>query len=277
MDYFYLPLEKWTNMFVDGWFLPTFSNTFDALSKGLNAFIGGVTDLLLFIPAELFTLVLALIAWKFAGKGMALFTVIGFLFIGSVDIWDESMQTLAIVIVATFVSLVIGVPIGILSAMNNRIQNVVRPILDFMQTLPSFVYLIPAVLLFGLGGVPAVIATFIFAAPPAVRMTNLGIRSVSKEVVEASRAFGSTKSQLLFKVQLPLAVPSIMAGVNQTIMLSLSMAVIASMIGAPGLGASVLTAISRVNIGLGLVSGLGIVVLAIVLDRITQGLGQGRA
>ncbi|MFD2638669.1 ABC transporter permease [Piscibacillus salipiscarius] len=277
MDYFYLPLEKWTNEFVNGWFLPTFSNTFDAMSNGLNAFINSVTDVLLFIPAELFTLILAIIAWRFAGKGMAFFTVIGFLFIGSVDIWEQSMQTLSIVIVATFVSLVVGVPIGIFSALNNHVQNTVRPVLDFMQTLPSFVYLIPAVLLFGLGGVPAVIATFIFAAPPAVRMTNLGIRSVSKEVVEASRAFGSTKSQLLFKVQLPLAVPSIMAGVNQTIMLSLSMAVIASMIGAPGLGASVLTAISRVNIGLGLVSGLGIVVLAIVLDRITQGLGQGKA
>ncbi|SEQ66424.1 ABC transporter permease [Piscibacillus halophilus] len=276
MDYFYFPLERWTNTFVDEWFLPTFGNAFDTVSNGLNAFIGGVTDLLLFIPAELFTLIIAAIAWRLSGRNLAIFTVIGFLFIGSVDLWTEAMQTLSIVIVATLVSLIVGIPIGIFSAMNDRILNIVKPILDFMQTLPSFVYLIPAVLLFGLGGVPAVIATFIFAAPPAVRMTNLGIRSVSKEVVEASRAFGSTKRQLLFKVQLPLAVPSIMAGVNQTIMLSLSMAVIASMIGAPGLGASVLTAISRVNIGLGLSAGLGIVVLAIVLDRITQGIGQGR-
>ncbi|WP_419893552.1 ABC transporter permease [Oceanobacillus kimchii] len=276
MDYFFLPLEQWMNEFVNGWFLPTFSGIFNVISEVFNIFISGVTDLLLMIPAELFTIILALIAWKVSGIGLAVFTIIGFLFIGSVDMWEGAMQTLAIIIVATLVSLVIGIPVGILSAMNDGVQRIVRPILDFMQTLPSFVYLIPAVLLFGLGGVPAVMATFIFAAPPAVRMTNLGIRSVPKEIIEASRAFGSTNKQLLYKVQIPLAIPSIMAGVNQTIMLSLSMAVVASMIGAPGLGASVLTAISQVNIGLGLVAGLGIVVLAIVLDRITQGIGKGK-
>ncbi|MDQ0351958.1 glycine betaine/proline transport system permease protein [Alkalibacillus filiformis] len=276
MNYFELPLEQWTNTFVDDWFLPTFGNAFDSIGSVLNAFVDLVTDVLLFIPPELFTLLLVILSWRVGGKGLAVFTFLGMLFIGSVDIWEESMHTLSIVIVSTFVSLLVGIPVGILSAMNNRVQSVVRPTLDFMQTLPSFVYLIPAVLLFGLGGVSAVIATFIFAAPPAVRMTNLGIRHVPKEVIEASKAFGSTSKQLLFKVQLPLAVPSIMAGVNQTIMLSLSMAVIASMIGAPGLGATVLQAISRVNIGLGLVGGLGIVVLAIILDRITQGIGQGQ-
>ncbi|MET3683151.1 glycine betaine/proline transport system permease protein [Alkalibacillus flavidus] len=274
MNYFYFPLEQWTNTFVNEWFLPTFSSAFESISVVLNSFVDFVTNTLLFIPAELFTLILVLIAWRLGGKGLAFFTLIGMLYLGSVDIWEESMNTLSIVIVSTFVSLVIGIPVGIFSAMNNKVQAIVRPTLDFMQTLPSFVYLIPAVLLFGLGGVSAVIATFIFAAPPAVRMTNLGIRHVPKEVIEASKAFGSTSKQLLFKVQLPLAVPSIMAGVNQTIMLSLSMAVIASMIGAPGLGATVLTSISRVNIGLGLVGGLGIVVLAIILDRITQGIGQ---
>jgi len=168
----------------------------------------------------------------------------------------------------------IGIPVGIFSALNKTADKIVRPILDFMQTLPSFVYLIPAILLFGLGNVPAVIATFIFAAPPAVRMTALGIRQVPTDVIEASRAFGSTTSQLLFKVQVPLALPTIMAGVNQSIMLALSMAVVASMIGAPGLGTTVLTGISTVNVGLGLTGGLAIVVLAIILDRITQKLGQ---
>lgn len=274
MNYFYFPLEEWTNSFVNEWLLPTLGNSFDAFSNSLRAFINGVANLLIAVPPELFAIVIALISWKFAGKGIALFSLVGFLFIGSVDIWEESMQTLSVVIVSTLLSLAVGVPIGIVSAMNDTVQRFVRPTLDFMQTLPSFVYLIPAVLLFGLGGVPAVIATFIFATPPCVRMTNLGIRQVPTDVVEASRAFGATTKQLLFKVQLPMAVPTIMAGVNQTIMLALSMAVIASMIGAPGLGSTVLTGISTVNVGLGLVGGLGIVVLAIILDRITQGIGQ---
>ncbi|UOQ83400.1 ABC transporter permease [Gracilibacillus salinarum] len=274
MNYFDLPLEQWTNDFVNGWLLPVTSGLFDRISDWIGAFIDGVTNLLIFIPPEIIAIVLILLAWKTAGKGVALFTLIGTIYLGSVDLWPESMQTLAIVLVSTIISVVLGVPIGILSAMNSVINKIVKPILDFMQTLPIFVYLIPAILLFGLGGVPAVIATFVFAAPPAVRMTNLGIRQVPEEVVEASRAFGSTPSQLLFKVQLPLAVPTIMAGVNQTIMLALSMAVVASMIGAPGLGDTVLTGISTVNVGLGLTGGLGIVVIAIILDRITQGLGN---
>lgn len=184
------------------------------------------------------------------------------------------MQTVAIVIVSTVISIMFGIPVGILSALNKTVDKMVRPILDFMQTLPSFVYLIPAILLFGLGGVPAVIATFVFATPPAVRMTNLGIKQVPSDVIEASRAFGSTPWQLLFKVQFPLAMPTVMAGINQTMMLALSMAVIASMIGAPGLGSTVLSGISTVNVGLGLTGGLGIVVLAIMLDRITQNLGD---
>ncbi|UOQ49878.1 proline/glycine betaine ABC transporter permease [Gracilibacillus caseinilyticus] len=274
MNYFDLPLEQWTNDFVNGWLLPVTSGLFDRISDWIGAFIDGVTNLLIFIPPEIIAIVLILLAWKTAGKGVALFTLIGTIYLGSVDLWPESMQTLAIVLVSTIISVVLGVPIGILSAMNSIVNKIVKPILDFMQTLPIFVYLIPAILLFGLGGVPAVIATFVFAAPPAVRMTNLGIRQVPEEVVEASRAFGSTSSQLLFKVQLPLAIPTIMAGVNQTIMLALSMAVVASMIGAPGLGDTVLTGISTVNVGLGLTGGLGIVVIAIILDRITQGLGN---
>ncbi|WP_261134480.1 proline/glycine betaine ABC transporter permease [Bacillus sp. Marseille-Q3570] len=274
MNYFYLPLEEWTNAFVNEWLLPVMGDFFNQISNGLGAFITGVTDLLLVIPPEVITLIFILLSWRFAGKGMALFTLVGCVYLGSVNLWDGAMQTVAVVIVSTILSIVVGVPAGILSATNGIVDKIVRPILDFMQTLPSFVYLIPAILLFGLGGVPAVIATFVFATPPAVRMTTLGIKQVPADVVEASRAFGSTPRQLLFKVQLPMAVPTIMAGVNQTIMLALSMAVIASMIGAPGLGSTVLSGISTVNVGLGLTGGLGIVVLAIVLDRITQGLGK---
>lgn len=274
MNYFDFPLEEWTNNFVDNWLLPYMSGFFDVISGGLSSFIDGVTNLLIWIPAELIVLVLIFLSWRIAGKGMALFTLIGTLFIGSVDLWVESMQTFSIVIVSTVISVMVGIPVGILSALNKTVNSIVRPILDFMQTLPSFVYLIPAILLFGLGNVPAVIATFIFAAPPAVRMTTLGIKQVPEDVIEASRAFGTTSKQLLFKVQIPLASPTIMAGVNQSIMLALSMAVVASMIGAPGLGTTVLTGISTVNVGLGLTGGLAIVVLAIILDRISQNLGQ---
>jgi len=274
MNYFDFPLESWTNSFVDNWLLPYMSGFFDQISDILSALIDGVTNSLIAIPAEIIVLVLILLSWKIAGKGIALFTLIGTVYIGAVDLWSESMQTLSIVFVSTVISIMIGIPVGIMSALNKTVDKIVRPILDFMQTLPSFVYLIPAILLFGLGNVPAVIATFIFAAPPAVRMTALGIRQVPTDVIEASRAFGSTTSQLLFKVQVPLALPTIMAGVNQSIMLALSMAVVASMIGAPGLGTTVLTGISTVNVGLGLTGGLAIVVLAIILDRITQKLGQ---
>jgi glycine betaine/proline transport system permease protein len=277
MNYFTLPLEEWTNTFINEWLLPVFGGFFNGISIILSWFVDGVTSTLLFIPPELFAVLIALLAWKLSGRNLAIFALAGFLYIGAVDIWVESMTTLSIVLVSTIVSIFIGIPIGILSAMNSRIEQAVRPTLDFMQTLPVFIYLIPAVLLFGLGGVPAVIATTIFAMPPAVRMTNLGIRQVPADIIEASQAFGSTSRQMLMKVQLPLAVPTIMAGVNQTIMLALSMAVVASMIGAPGLGSIVLSGISNVNVGQGLVGGLGIVVMAIILDRMTQGLTQKTA
>ncbi|MCF2650407.1 ABC transporter permease [Niallia sp. Sow4_A1] len=274
MNYFFFPLEDWTNQFVDNWLLPVLGDFFNSFSGVLSIFINAVTNLFTFIPAEVIAIILALLAWRFAGKGMAIFTIIGALYLGSVDLWTGAMQTLSIVIVATFFSIVVGIPLGILTAKNRTLDHIVRPILDFMQTLPSFVYLIPAILLFGLGEVPAVISTFVFATPPAVRMTSLAIKQVPADIVEAAKAFGSTSWQLLVKVQLPNAIPTIMAGINQTIMLALSMAVIASMIGSPGLGSIVLSGISSVNVGLGLTGGLGIVVLAIILDRITQGLGK---
>ena len=186
------------------------------------------------------------------------------------------MQTLALVLSATVIAVTIGIPLGVWAARNDIVSRTVRPILDFMQTMPAFVYLIPAVLFFRLGQVPGVIATVIFAMPPVVRLTNFGIRGVSEEAVEAGRAFGASDSELLFKVQLPLATPTILAGVNQTIMLALSMVVIAAMIGAGGLGQEVLKGIEQLRIGLGFESGLAVVILAIVIDRITQALGGGK-
>lgn len=274
MSSFYIPLEDWTNYFVDNWLIPVMSGFFDQISDVLSMFIESIVNLLILIPPFILIIILVALAWFLAGKGTAIFTLIGSLYIIGVDMWVDAMETVAIVIVSTIISIIIGIPFGILSALSNPIEKIIKPILDFMQTLPSFVYLIPAILLFGLGGVPAVIATVVFSLPPTVRMTSLGIRQVPSEVVEAARAFGSTPRQLLVKIQLPLAMPAIMTGINQTIMLALSMTVVASMIGAPGLGTSVLKGISNVNIGLGLTSGLGIVVLAIVLDRITQGLGE---
>ncbi|WP_096200694.1 ABC transporter permease [Bacillus sp. FJAT-45350] len=274
MNFFYLPLEEWTNDFVDFWLLPVLGGFFDVISTYIAAILNLVGSILIGIPPIVMTIIIVILAWRLAGKGVAIFSIIGLVYLGSVDLWVAGMQTLSIVLVATLLSIIIGVPIGIWSAKSETAESVIRPTLDFMQTLPSFVYLIPAILLFGLGGVPAVIATFVFATPPAVRLTGLGIKQVPEDVTEAARAFGSTSWQMLTKVQLPLAVPTIMAGINQTIMLSLSMAVIASMIGAPGLGSTVLAGISSVNVGLGLVGGLGIVVLAIILDRVTQGIGK---
>lgn len=274
MKFFDLPLADWTNHFVEGWLIPVLGGYFNVIGSYISLLLNAFESLLMTIPPIAMALILVLLAWRTAGKGIALFTLIGLLYLGSVDLWAEGMQTLAIVLVAALFSLLIGIPLGIWSAKSNIVEKIVRPILDFMQTLPSFVYLIPMILLFGIGGVSAVMATFVFATPPAVRLTNLGIRQVPKDVVEAAQSFGSTQWQVLTKVELPLALPTMMAGVNQTIMMALSMAVISAMIGASGLGSVVLSGISRVDAGLGLTGGLGIVVLAIILDRVTEGLGR---
>lgn len=271
------PLEDWTNSFVDHWLVPTLGGFFTMISHAISIVLDGFQAFLISVRPEIMAFVILLIVWRTAGKKMVVFTLVGLLYIASVHLWAAAMQTLSIVLAATIFSIGVGVPVGILCAKSDRMDRWMRPILDFMQTLPSFVYLIPTILLFGIGGVPAVISTFIFAAPPAVRLTNLGIRQVPEDIVEAARAFGSTPWQMLTKVQMPMALPTVMAGINQTIMLALSMAVIASMIGAPGLGSTVLSGISQVNVGLGLIGGLGIVVLAIVLDRITEGLGGKKA
>ena len=207
-------------------------------------------------------------------RGLSIFVVLGLLLIWNLDYWEGTMLTLALIITSSLISILIGVPLGIWMSKKKAVENIVTPILDFMQTMPAFVYLIPAVSFFGIGMVPGIIASVIFAMPPVVRLTNLGIRQVSTELIEAADAFGSTGRQKLFKVQLPLAKTTIMQGINQTIMLALSMVVIASMIGAEGLGTEVYRAITRNNAGQGFAAGLSIVILAIILDRIIQGINN---
>jgi len=222
-------------------------------------------------PFWLVAIMVAIIAYFLAGKRVALFTLAGLLFIAAIDLWPETIITLSLVIEATLLALLIGIPTGILAAKSDILDRLLHPVLDFMQTMPAFVYLIPAIMIFRMGAVPAVISTVIFAMPPTIRLTNLAIRQVPKELVEAGEAFGSNWFQMLLKVELPQALPTIMAGVNQCIMLSLSMVVIASMIGAGGLGSVVLNGLSNLDVGLGFEGGIAVVIIAIILDRLTQG------
>ena len=235
-----------------------------------------IEDFLLWVPWWLFIGVVALVAWKISGLTVAMISVGGLLFIGVTEVWDEAMSTLAVVGTATFISVAIAIPVGIIMAKNDLVAGVIRPILDLMQTIPSFVYLIPAILFLGLGMVPAMLATMVYATPPAMRLTNLGIRLVPPELKEAARAFGTTPWQMLIKVELPLARPTIMAGVNQTIMMALAMVVIASLVGSRGLGSDILAGIAQLETGRGVMAGLGIVMLAVVIDRISQGLARGK-
>ena len=258
------------------WLTDTFAFLFDPIQKYSEIAMEFTTETLLLVPPILFILIIAAIAF-FASKktfGLATFSIIGLWFIYNQDLWSDLMNTLTLVLVASLLSIVIGVPFGILMAKSKIANAIIAPILDFMQTMPAFVYLIPAVAFFGIGMVPGVFASLIFAIPPTVRFTNLGIRQVSFELVEAAESFGSTGAQKLFKVELPLAKSTIMAGINQTVMLALSMVVIASMIGAPGLGREVLSSLQRAQVGTGFVSGLGLVVLAIIIDRLTQKLNK---
>ncbi|WP_024302069.1 proline/glycine betaine ABC transporter permease [Pseudogulbenkiania sp. MAI-1] len=250
-----------------------FRGGFDAFSSGLGAVVELLENGLAAVPFIAMLVILVAIALWRRGVVFAIFVGLALEAIQYMGLWTQTVSTLALVIAATFFSLAVGVPLGIWGARNNRVEVVLRSLLDFMQTMPAFVYLIPAVILFGLGRVPAVIATIVFAMPPVVRLTTLGIRQVREELLEAGRSFGSTDWQLLWKIQLPNALPSIMAGVNQTIMMALSMVVVASMIGAGGLGEYVLSGIQRLDIGIGFEGGLGVVLLAIVLDRLTESFG----
>jgi glycine betaine/proline transport system permease protein len=272
----YLPVGKWVNGGIS-YLLDNNSKLFDSIGDGINILARLIEHGLQALPVWLLIgLFIAVsffrLSWKFA-----LFTAASLSFIVVIGFWDHTVMTLALITTATMISLFIGIPLGIWCTKDNRINALVRPVLDFMQTMPAFVYLIPAAMLFGLGRVPGILATVIFAMPPAVRLTNLGIRQVNKEQVEAGYAFGASEWQLLFKVQLPIALPSVMTGVNQTIMMALSMVIIASMVGAGGLGNDVLTSIQRLDIGLGFESGISVVLLAIILDRITESFGNRHA
>lgn len=270
-----LPIEAWINQGL-GWVVDNFRPFFQAVRAPIDATLSGVEQLMLALPWPLLTLFVALVAWQFAGRGLAIGTALSLIAIAALGIWPEAMVTLSLVLTSLAFCIVIGLPLGVLIAASDRAQRWTRPVLDAMQTTPAFVYLVPVVMLFGIGNVPGVIVTIIFALPPLVRLTNLGIRQVRPDLIEASRAYGASPWQLLWKVQLPLALPNIMAGVNQALMLSLSMVVIASMIAVGGLGQMVLRGIGRLDMGLATVGGLGIVLLAIVLDRITQAMGHTR-
>lgn len=244
----------------------------DVISGALGGLVNGIGELLSHIPWPLLVLLIVFLGWRARGqlRSGALYGVL-FALVGAVGYWDMMLVTLSIVIASVIISLLLGLPIGVLLSSSDRANRIVRPVLDTMQTMPVFVYLIPALLLFGTGNAPAVMATVIYAIVPVIRLTSLGIRQVDREVVEAATAFGSTRLQALFKVQIPQALPTIMTGVNQTLMMSMAMVVTCSMIGARGLGMEVLNAVNRIEIGRGLVAGASVVILAVILDRVTQG------
>ena len=264
-----IPLAKWVDSIMD-WLLIHLDGFFDAIGFIILQVVNGFEKLFLVVPWFIMIPLVGLAGWKLIGKWKTgvVFMILMFM-IGTFGYWELAMRTLSLVIASVFFSLLIGIPTGINMARNDRTETILKPMLDMMQTMPSFVYLIPALMFFGMGKVPAMFATIIYAVPPVIRLTNVGIRTVDVEAVEASKAFGATPRQVLLDVQLPLAKPSIMVGINQTTMMALAMVVIGSMIGAKGLGMEVLLAISRIEVGRGFEAGLSIVFLAIIIDRIT--------
>ncbi|UOF91653.1 proline/glycine betaine ABC transporter permease [Fodinisporobacter ferrooxydans] len=270
-----LPLAHWINQFVN-WLYNATGPFFEAIANVVKAIIEGIDQFVQWLPWWLVIVLFGVLAFRSGRWKLSIGTVVGLLFIYDLQLWRHMISTLVLVIVSSLLSLLIGLPLGIMTSKSERLHRIVTPLLDLMQTMPSFVYLVPVLMFFNIGVVPAIFATMVFAMPPSIRLTRLGILQVPKELVEASRSFGSTDWQLLRKVQLPLAMPTIKAGINQTIMLALSMVVIASMIGAGGLGADVMSALETVDVGKGFEAGISIVIIAIVLDRISQRLGNKR-
>ncbi|MFS0574751.1 proline/glycine betaine ABC transporter permease [Sporosarcina sp. 179-K 3D1 HS] len=268
-----LPFAAWIDEGID-WLVSTFGTVFDGVSGFLAGIVEGSVEWLNMVPSILLAVLFSLLAWFLSTRRIAIFTLIGLLFIDYLGYWYPMLQMLALVLTSVFFALVIGIPIGIWGSQKAAVRNVVNPILDLMQTMPAFVYLLPAIFFFNIGVVPGVVASVIFSMPPTIRLTMLGIEQVPKDLIEATEAYGSTTWQRLSKVQIPLAKPTIMAGVNQSIMLSLSMVVIASMVGAPGLGEEVYRAVTQLKTGVGFETGLSIVIVAIILDRITQHAGK---
>jgi ABC-type proline/glycine betaine transport system permease subunit len=273
LDDIRLPLGDWVETGVD-WITDNLAVLFDVI----RTIVGGVFDVVEMAftepPAIVMIVVLAVLAFLVRGWRMGVGTVLGLAVIVLVDQWDNAMATLALTVVAALLALLLAIPLGIWAARSDTVSAIVRPVLDFLQTMPAFVYLIPAIILFGIGVVPGIIATIAFAMAPGVRLTELGIRGVNSEIVEAGAAFGASPGRILRQIQLPLALPTIMTGVNQIIMLSLSMVVIAAMVGAGGLGQDIVQALQRIDVGLGFEAGLSVVILAIVLDRVTNALGS---
>jgi len=278
-----IPLDDWADSFVP-WLATNFRDFFQALKAPVDWSFDQLNDGMVGLTDGIGWIAIVLLAWRLAGWKVSLFTAVSLGILGGwnpilphLDVWDETMTTLALIVTSVVISVIIGVPVGIAASKSDRFEFILRPILDAMQTTPSFVYLIPVVMLIGLGAVGGVFAVVVFAIPPMIRLTNLGIRQVDSEVVEAAYSFGASPREVLFDVEIPLAMRTIMAGLNQTLMLSLSMVVIASIIGAPGLAQLVLRGIRALDFGSGAVGGVGLVLLAIVLDRMTQSLGNSEA
>lgn len=269
-----LPFGKWVNSVVE-WLVQNWAPFFDGIAHGLNSVVKWLQDGLMTLPILTVVVVLALIALLARGWLSGVLAAVGLLLIDSLGQWQNAMETLALVVVASVVAVALSVPLGIAAAKSRSASVVTRPVMDFMQTLPSFVYLLPAMFFFGLGASPAVLATIVFAMPPGVRLTELGIRQVDPEVVEAGQAFGAPPRAVLRGIQIPLALPTIMAGVNQVIMLSLSMTVIAGLVGAGGLGGAVVQGLQTLDVALSAEAGVAVVILAIYLDRVTAAFGQG--
>jgi len=270
-----IPLGYWIESSLT-WLTSEYSLVTRAISKVTQTGIGGLNDGLMWLPEWALLAIVAVLCWKAASVRLAIGAAAGMALIWNLGLWDPMIETLTLVVIATLVAVVIAIPVGIAAALSERLYRIIMPVLDFMQTMPAFVYLIPAIPFFGIGSVSAIFATVIFSMPPAIRFTTLGIRQVPVELIEAADAYGATRGQKLMKVQLPLSLPTVMAGINQTIMLALSMVVIAAMIGADGLGSEVWRAIQRLRPGDGFEAGIAVVILAMVLDRLTQSLSKSR-
>lgn len=268
-----IPLDDWVQFSVI-WLTDNYRPFFQAIKWPIAHTLDGVEDILIGTPPSIFLILLFLLVWQFAGVRVATFAICAMLFVGFIGHWKATMTTLSLIMTAVIFCILIGFPFGVWAARSNRVEAVIRPVLDIMQTLPGFVYLVPVVMLIGIGNVSGVIVTIVFALPPIIRLTNLGIREVRGEIIEAAYAFGSSPWQVLVKCQIPLAMRTIMTGVNQTLMMALSMVVIASMIAVQGLGLDVLRGIGRLDMGLATTAGIGIVLLAMILDRTTQAIGK---
>ncbi|MGQ4880012.1 ABC transporter permease [Billgrantia sp. LNSP4103-1] len=275
MDIPRIPLGKWIEGGLD-WLTSEYSMVTRGISRVTQTGIAWLNEVLMWLPEWALLAIIAGLCWKLANLRLAIGAVAGLALIWNMGLWEPMIETLTLVVIATLVAVVIALPVGIAAALSERLYRAIMPVLDFMQTMPAFVYLIPAIPFFGIGSVSAIFATVIFSMPPAIRFTTLGIRQVPVELIEAADAYGATRGQKLFKVQLPLSLPTVMAGINQTIMLALSMVVIAAMIGADGLGSEVWRAIQRLRPGDGFEAGIAVVILAMLLDRLTQSLRKPR-